>query len=132
MNVGDNTNSTIPISLSSFSQTIKKLEYNRWKLKTIVIMNQLNARELTKSIRQALDIWQNAYLLNLRERTQSKMKSKRTQAEQEPNNGNIVIIKDDITRGNWKFGKIIQIKAKMVRYEQQKCLLQMAKKSEDH
>jgi hypothetical protein len=37
------------------------------------------------------------------------MKSKRTQAEQEPNIGNIVILKDDTSRGNWKFGKITQL-----------------------
>ena len=50
--------------------------------------------------------WRNDYLLNLRERTQTKLKSRRIQSDESPKVGHIVQIKDDLPRGSWRIGKI--------------------------
>ncbi|XP_066926074.1 uncharacterized protein [Clytia hemisphaerica] len=51
-------------------------------------------------------IWKNDYLLNLRERTKSRLSSPRIQAHEKPNVGDIVQLKDDTPRGSWKLGRI--------------------------
>ena len=53
--------------------------------------------------------WRNDYLLNLRERTQTKLKSHRIQSNESPKVGNIVQIKEDIPRGSWRIGKIVEL-----------------------
>ena len=55
-------------------------------------------------------IWQGEYLLSLRERTQNKIKSKRIQAEDVPKIGDVVLIKDDLPRGQWKLGKLNRLR----------------------
>ena len=54
-------------------------------------------------------IWRNEYLLSLRERTQSRLKSNRIRSSVKPNVGDVVIVKDNIPRGNWKLAKIEQL-----------------------
>ncbi|XP_053376547.1 uncharacterized protein LOC123535785 [Mercenaria mercenaria] len=53
--------------------------------------------------------WRNDYLLNLRERTQTKLKSSRIQSQSMPSKGEVVLIKDDCPRGCWKLGKITDL-----------------------
>ena len=50
--------------------------------------------------------WRGDYLLSLRERTQSKLKSSRIQSVESHSEGDIVLIKDEIPRGCWKIAKI--------------------------
>ena len=54
-------------------------------------------------------IWRNEYLLSLRERTQSRLRSNRIQSSVKPNVGDVVIVKDNIPRGNRKLAKIEQL-----------------------
>ena len=53
-------------------------------------------------------VWKDDYLLNLRERrqTQRKVKGTRIQAAEEPKEGSIVLLKEDLPRGVWKMAKI--------------------------
>ena len=55
-------------------------------------------------------IWRDDYLLSLRERTTIKLKSNRVQSSEKPKNGDVVLIKDDLPRGSWKIGRIIQLR----------------------
>ena len=52
-------------------------------------------------------IWRNEYLLSLRERTQRKLKSGRIQSHFTPNIGDVVLVKDDLPRGCWRIGKVV-------------------------
>ena len=53
--------------------------------------------------------WKNEYLLSLRERTQTQLKCGRILSSTCANIGDIVIVKDEIPRGSWKLGKIIEL-----------------------
>ncbi|XP_060600229.1 uncharacterized protein LOC132753738 [Ruditapes philippinarum] len=55
-------------------------------------------------------LWRDEYLLSLRERSQNKIKSVKVQSSESPNLGDIVIIKDDLPRGQWKLAKIINLR----------------------
>jgi len=50
--------------------------------------------------------WKDEYLQNLRERHQQNIKSPRVQSEKQPKKGDVVLVKDDLPRGQWKVGKI--------------------------
>ena len=54
-------------------------------------------------------IWRNKYLLSLRERTQRKLKSGRMQSHFTPNVGDVVLVKDDLPRGCWRIGKVVNL-----------------------
>lgn len=54
-------------------------------------------------------IWKNDYLLNLRERTQTKLKTNRILSEMIPSVGDVVLIKDDLPRGQWKLSRIVDL-----------------------
>ena len=56
-------------------------------------------------------VWKDDYLLNLRERlqTQRKVKGTRIQAAEEPKEGSIVLLKEDLPRGVWKMAKITEL-----------------------
>ena len=51
-------------------------------------------------------IWRNEYLTSLRERTNVHLKASRTQSASPCKVGDIVLIKDDMPRGNWRMGNI--------------------------
>ncbi|XP_053392224.1 uncharacterized protein LOC128554915 [Mercenaria mercenaria] len=69
--------------------------------------------KLWKKGHRLLDFfWQlrrNEYLLSLRERTQSELKSGKVQSAETPFIGEVVLIKEDLPRGCWKYGKIIDL-----------------------
>ena len=54
-------------------------------------------------------VWRDNYLLSLRERTQNKLKTQRIHASYSARVGDIVLIKEDLPRGCWKLGKIIEL-----------------------
>jgi hypothetical protein len=54
-------------------------------------------------------IWKNEYLLSLRERYQNKLKLKRVESTFKPKAGDVVLIKDDLPRGSWRLGKIVNL-----------------------
>ena len=53
--------------------------------------------------------WREDYLLNLRERTQAKMKRGRIVSSCVPNIGVIVLVKEDLPRTCWKIGKAVAV-----------------------
>lgn len=53
-------------------------------------------------------LWKNDYLLNLRERSQIKLKWYRVDASQIPGIGEVIQIKENIPRGSWKIGEIVK------------------------
>lgn len=54
-------------------------------------------------------VWRDDYLLNLRERTQSTLKTGRCHSHFSPSVGDVVLIKDKIPRGCWRLGKVIKL-----------------------
>ena len=54
-------------------------------------------------------VWRNEYLLSLRERTQTHLKTKKLKSHISPSVGDIVLIKDDIPRGCWRLGKVTHL-----------------------
>ena len=54
-------------------------------------------------------VWKDDYLLNLRERRQTHVKSPRIQAAEELKVGSIVLLKEDLPRGVWKMAKITEL-----------------------
>ena len=54
-------------------------------------------------------LWQNEYLLNLRERFQTNLKSSYIQAKSEPFIGEVVLIKENLPRCSWKLGQIKEL-----------------------
>ena len=54
-------------------------------------------------------IWKSDYLLSLRERLKLKLKSPRIEANERPRIGDIVQLKEDLPRGSWKLGKIVEL-----------------------
>ena len=54
-------------------------------------------------------IWQNQYLLSLRERQQKFNKHPRIQSVNEAKVGDIVQIKESTPRGSWKIGRIVEM-----------------------
>jgi len=56
------------------------------------------------------DIWHNEYLFNLRERSSFEHRHKRLELNEDPQIGEMVIIKEDNNfRGHWKLGKIEEL-----------------------
>ena len=54
-------------------------------------------------------IWRDDYLLSLRERTQTMLKTGRNRSQYAPSVGNVVLIKDEIPRGCWRMGKVMKL-----------------------
>lgn len=62
-----------------------------------------------KLLNRFWQIWRNDYLLSLRERTQIKLKETRIQSPYSATVGDVVLIKDDLPRGNWRLGRIQEL-----------------------
>lgn len=54
-------------------------------------------------------IWRDEYLLSLRERTQSSLKTGKRHSHFSPTEGDVVLIKDEIPRGCWRLGRVIKL-----------------------
>ena len=54
-------------------------------------------------------IWRNDYLLSLRERSQTNLKETRVKSPYSATKGDIVLIKDDLPRGSWRIGRIVDL-----------------------
>ena len=116
--VGDDINSTITLTPAHFLSLNPKLglssmdddddeDYLPHKSSANTLLKMWKKGQ--KLLNQFWKVWQNEYLLSLRERFQSKLKSGRVQSRFEPNVGDVVIIKEDIPRSCWKFGKITHL-----------------------
>ena len=54
-------------------------------------------------------MWRDEYLLSLRERMQSTLKSGRIKSQSAPSVGDVVLIKDDLPHGCWRLGKLLSL-----------------------
>ena len=54
-------------------------------------------------------VWRDDYLLNLRERSQTNLKSPRVQSASTAKVGHVVLIKDNLPRGCWRIGRIDEL-----------------------
>ncbi|XP_052787361.1 uncharacterized protein LOC128222416 [Mya arenaria] len=113
--VGDDVNSMITLTPSSFLTLNPKIG-----IPSVDIDSDTDYTPYESSAQKLLQIWKKGqkllnsfwkmwreeYLLSLRERTQTKLKSHRIQSHFLPRVGDVVLIKDDVPRGCWKFGKI--------------------------
>jgi hypothetical protein len=54
-------------------------------------------------------IWRDQYLVSLRERLQTQLKSGRITAKTIPSVGDVVQIKENLPRGSWKIGRIVEL-----------------------
>ena len=96
----------------------KDLEYQP----TVTVFNADKLLNVWKrgqqKLKQFWQLWKNDYLLNLRERAQMYLRSPKKQAHNIPQVGDVVLIKENLSRGQWKVGVIhdlIQGKDKLVR-----------------
>ena len=54
-------------------------------------------------------IWRDEYLTSLRERTQTRLREAKKRSQKQAQIGDVVLIKDDLPRGNWRIGKITEL-----------------------
>ncbi|XP_060608443.1 uncharacterized protein LOC132760481 [Ruditapes philippinarum] len=54
-------------------------------------------------------IWKEEYLCSLRERTQTNLKQGKHKVQFNPNVGDVVLIKDNTSRGSWRLGQVIHL-----------------------
>ena len=54
-------------------------------------------------------MWKEDYLLSQRERSQRSSKGSRTQSPFSANVGDVILIKDDLPRGSWRMGHIMDL-----------------------
>jgi hypothetical protein len=116
--VGDDLHSNIPITPAHFLSNnpkigIPELEIDSDDDYIPIESTKDNLLKLWKKGQRLLDIfwktWKDEYLLSLRERYQNTFKNHPGQMQFKPKIGDIVLVKDDTSRGNWKFGKITQL-----------------------
>jgi hypothetical protein len=55
------------------------------------------------------NIWKKEYILSLRERTQTKLKSGHVSSQFKPNVKDVALLKEDSPRGHWKLGRISKL-----------------------
>jgi len=53
--------------------------------------------------------WKEDYLLSLRERSRRTLKGPRIESSESPTIGTVVQVKEDLPRGSWKIGKIVEL-----------------------
>ena len=119
MYVSDDMNSTITLTPRHFLSLnphigIPELEYNEndSDYKPYDSTAELLLK-IWKKGQKLLDvfwkIWRDDYLLSLRERTKTVLKTGKIQSHFSPKAGNVVLVKDDIPHGCWRFGKVIRL-----------------------
>ena len=62
-----------------------------------------------KHLNRFWKVWKDDYLLTLRERTQNKLKTPMIRTSSPAKVGHIVVVKDNLPRGCWKLGRIVEL-----------------------
>lgn len=117
--IGDDVNSNINLTPSHFLTLnpnigIPEIEYDiNDQSYSPVESSTDKLLKMWKKGQKLLDsfwtMWRDEYLLSLRERTQTKLKCGRVKSPYAPIVGDVVIIKDNLPRGVWKLGRLVQL-----------------------
>ena len=76
----------------------------------------LKWKKRVKHLERFWKIWRDEYLMNLRERTRTQLREAKRSSQCPAQIRDAVLIKDDLTRGNWRIGKINKL---MTSFDQQ-------------
>ena len=68
-----------------------------------------------KLVHKFWKVWKDEYLLSLRERIQTRLRKAKIRSRYPSQIGDVVLIKDDLPRGTWRNGKIIEL---MISYDE--------------
>ena len=117
--VGDDINSTITLTPSHFLTLNPRTgipdfdndnddsDFNPNVYSTDSLLR--NWKKGLKHLDRFWRIWRNKYLINLRERTETKLKDGKGKSQFVAQVGDVVLIKDDLPRGNWRLGRITNL-----------------------
>ena len=62
-----------------------------------------------KTLNEFWKIWRDQYLVSLRERMQTQLKSARKVSEEFPKVGDVIQVKDNLPRESWRIGRIVYL-----------------------
>ncbi len=116
--VDDDVNSNIPLTpghfLSLNPRTISPAlpsdqdeDYRPYDSNSERLLNMW--RKGQKLLDQFWTLWRDEYLASLRERTQHSLRSSRVKSPFTAQIGDVVLIKDNLPRGCWKTGRIVEL-----------------------
>ena len=117
--VDDDINSNISLTLSHFLTLNPRIGIPPCDIDTEdndFNLNESSADKLflkwkkgMKHLERFWKIWRGEYLMNLRERTQTQLREAKKRSQYPAQIGDVVLIKNDIPRGNRRIGKITQL-----------------------
>ena len=118
--VGDDINSGIaltPAHFLSLNPRVGLLSFSLEDDHDITFNPKVNSAETLirtwkkglKHLEKFWRVWRDDYLLNLRERTQSSLKSPRVQSTTTVKVGHVDLLKDNLPRGCWRIGRIAEL-----------------------
>ncbi|XP_053395705.1 uncharacterized protein LOC128555912 [Mercenaria mercenaria] len=116
--VGDDIHSTIALTPSHFLTLNPNIgipqiseesdsEYLPYESSTNRLLNIWKKGQ--RILNKFWQIWRDEYLLSLRERMQTRLKTNRIQSSVKPTVGDVVIVQDNCSRGSWKLAKIEEL-----------------------
>ena len=101
-----NTKTGVPIIVDEGERDGPDFEPYQPSSKSILLKIWKKGQRLLESFWK---IWQSDYLLSLRERSTLKLKSPRIESKETTQIGDIVQLKEDLPRGSWNLGKIVEL-----------------------
>ena len=101
-----NTKTGVPITVDEGEMDDPDFEPYQLSSKSILLNIWKKGQRLLESFWK---IWQGDYLLSLGERLKLKLKLPRIEANETPRIWDIVQLKEDLPRGSWKLGKIVEL-----------------------
>ena len=117
--VGDNINSHITLTPSHFLTLNPRTSIPECDIDNAdsdYSPNVYSTDKLLQNWRKGLQhldrfwkIWRDDYLTSLRERTQTKLKEGKKKSQYVAKVGDVLLIKDDLSRGNWQLGRVTDL-----------------------
>ena len=115
----DDINSSMTLTLSHFltlNPTIDIPAYDTDDNEHDFSPNESSSDKLVLKLKNGLKhlqrfrkVWRDEYLISLRERTQTRLREAKKRSQNQAQIGDVVLIKDDLPRGNWRIGKITEL-----------------------
>ena len=85
------------------------LDYSPYESSSIRLISLQIWKKGQKLLNTFWKVWRDEYLLSLRERMQSTLKSGRIKSQSASSVVDVVLIKDDLPRGCWRLGKLLSL-----------------------